>query len=240
MKDSTCRWPSVVEIEVNSRCNRRCIYCPNSVPSFPSVERYMSRELFEKIIFELADIKFSGRLSFHFFNEPLLRRDLEELVRWARLQLPLAYFVLYTNGDLLSENRYTDLLDAGMDHFLVTRHDFDSYPERRFQFVQHPNNFTVSGRGGTIAQSSEPLNIACFAPSEMLNVLVDGDVVLCHEDAEKQYIMGSFATQTLTDIWFGKRFAAFRASLEKGDRLGAGGICQRCDNRLYPVPGAAI
>src|SRR5215203_3268494 len=180
MKDSTCRWPSVVEIEVNSRCNRRCIYCPNSLPSFPTAERYMSRKLFEKIIFELAGIEFSGRLSFHFFNEPLLRRDLEELVKWARPQLPLAYFVLYTNGDLLTEKRYTALLDAGMDHFLVTRHDFDSYPERPFQFVQLPNNFTVSGRGGTIARSSEPLDIACFAPSEMLNVSVDGEVVLCH------------------------------------------------------------
>jgi 2-deoxy-scyllo-inosamine dehydrogenase (SAM-dependent) len=127
-----------------------------------------------------------------------------------------------------------------MDHFLVTRHDFDSYPERPFQFVQHPNNFTVSGRGGTIARSSEPLDIGCFAPSEMLNVSVDGEVVLCHEDAEKQYIMGNIATQTLADIWFGKGFAAFRASLERGDRLGAGAICQRCDNRLYPVPGAAI
>lgn len=233
-------WPSVVEIEVNSRCNRQCVYCPNSLPDLRSADRFMSTELFEKIIIELAQIEFSGRLSFHFFNEPLIRRDLEELVAWARPKLSLAYFVLYTNGDLLSEPRYASLLEAGLDHFLVTRHDFDAYPERPFQFVQLPNNFTLSGRGGTIAHSDEPLDIACFAPSEMLIVTVNGDVVLCHEDAERNHVMGSFALQTLPEIWFGERFLLFRKSLEKGERANAGSMCQQCDNRLYPLPGAAI
>lgn len=200
----------------------------------------MSNEMFEKIILELARIEFSGRLSFHFFNEPLIRRDLETLVAWARTKLTSAYFVLYTNGDLLSERRYTALLEAGIDHFLVTRHDFDAYPERPFQFVQLPNNFTISGRGGTIAQSDEPLDIACFGPSEMLIVTVNGDVVLCHEDAERKYVMGSFATQTLSEIWFGAPFLSFRQSLEKGDRAHASSMCQHCDNRLYPLPGVAI
>ena len=200
----------------------------------------MSKALFEKIILELAEIEFSGRLSFHFFNEPLLRRDLESLVVWARPRLPFAYFVLYTNGDLLSQSRYEALLEAGMDHFLVTRHDFDAYPERAFQFVQNPSNFTVSGRGGVIASSKKALEIGCFAPSEMLNVSVDGDVVLCHEDAEKRHVMGNLTVQGLPEIWFGERFEAFRRPLEHGDRLGAGTICARCDNRLYPVPGTAI
>lgn len=240
MKNENRAWPSVVEIEVNSRCNRKCIYCPNSVPSFPSTEKHMSAALFEKIIHELTEIQFSGRLSFHFYNEPLLRRDLESLVAWARPRLPFAYFVLYTNGDFLSESRYEALLDAGMDHFLVTRHDFDAYPTRAFQFVQHPHNFTVSGRGGTIAESEEALDIGCFAPSEMLNITVDGDVVLCHEDAEKRHIMGSLAVQKLSEVWFGERFEAFREPLERGDRISAGAICARCDNRLYPISGTAI
>jgi len=200
----------------------------------------MEETLFEKIVVELEQIEFSGRLSFHFFNEPLIRRDLEALVSWARPRLPLSYLVLYTNGDLLNEDRYSALLRAGIDNFLVTRHDFDSYPSREFQFVQHPNNFTLSGRGGTIARSDEPLDLACFGPSEMLIVTVNGDVVLCHEDAERRHVMGTFRTQTLPEIWFSDRFEAFRAPLEHGDRARAGSMCRSCDNRLYPVPGTAI
>lgn len=234
------RWPSVVEIEVNSRCNRRCGYCPNSLPDLPRVDKFMDRELYKRIIRELAAIEFSGRLSFHFFNEPLVRRDLEALVAWARAALPWAYLVLFTNGDLLDDDRHAALLEAGVDQFLVTRHDFDAYPERPFQFVQHPSNFTLSGRGGTIAHTDEPLDIACFGPSEMMIVTVNGDVVLCHEDAERRHVMGTFATQTLPEIWFSDQFLAFRGVLERGDRVAAGPMCQRCDNRLYPVPGAAI
>jgi 2-deoxy-scyllo-inosamine dehydrogenase (SAM-dependent) len=234
------RWPSVVEIEVNSRCNRRCVYCPNSLPDRPKTDKFMDVGLFKKIIGELAAIEFSGRLSFHFFNEPLVRRDLEALVAWARAQLPWAYLVLFTNGDLLDDRRHADLLEAGLDHFLVTRHDFDSYPERPFQFVQLPSNFTLSGRGGTIAHSSEPLDIACFGPSEMMIVTINGDVVLCHEDAERRHVMGTLAVQSLPEIWFSDRFQAFREPLERGDRGAAGLMCGACDNRLYPVPGAAI
>lgn len=234
------RWPSVVEIEVNSRCNRRCVYCPNSLPDLPRVEKFMYKELFKMIILELEYIEFSGRLSFHFFNEPLVRRDLEALVAWARARLPWAYFLLYTNGDLLDDDRHAALLEAGIDNFLVTRHDFDAYPERPFQFVQLPSNFTLSGRGGTIARTDEPLDIACFGPSEMMIVTVNGDVVLCHEDAERRHVMGTFATQTLEEIWFSKRFMEFREPLERGDRSAASAMCRTCDNRLYPVAGAAI
>lgn len=234
------RLPSVVEIEVNSRCNRRCGYCPNSLPELPAVDNFMEVELFEKIVGDLGRAGFSGRLSFHFFNEPLVRRDLEALVASARKRLPWAYLLLYTNGDLLDDGRHAALLEAGIDQFLVTRHDFDEYPERAFQYVQHPSNFTLSGRGGTVARSEEPLDIACFGPSEMMIVTVNGDVVLCHEDAERRHVMGTFRTQTLEEIWFSDRFLVFREPLERGDRAGAGPMCGACDNRLYPVPGAAI
>jgi cyclic pyranopterin phosphate synthase len=234
------RWPSVVEIEVNSRCNRRCSYCPNSQPDRPAAQNLMSRDLYERIIDQLAAIDFSGRLSFHFFNEPLLRKDLATLVAHARARLPHAYFGLYTNGDLLDDARYAILLAAGIDHFLVTRHSWDSFPERPFQFVQHPDNFALSGRGGTVAQAPAPLDLACFAPTEMMIVMVNGDVVLCHEDADRLNVMGNLARQSLSEVWRCDRFQALRRALERGAREQAAGICRLCDNRLHPIAGGAI
>src|SRR5438132_14121294 len=94
-------WPSVVEIEIGVRCNRTCFYCPNSTIGSTSSSSFMGLDLFERIIIQLSDIAFSGRLSFHFYNEPLMRKDLEVLVAIARGALPVAHLVLYTNGDLL-------------------------------------------------------------------------------------------------------------------------------------------
>lgn len=234
------RGPNVVEIEVNRRCNRRCSYCPNSLDDWRQPEERIEDALFHRIIVMLAEINFSGRLSFHFFNEPLLHPWIEDLVRIARTSLPLAYIVLYTNGDLLDECRYQRLLAAGIDHFLVTRHGWDKYPERPFQFVQHPDNFALSGRGGTIANVSAPLEIACYGPSEMMVVTVIGDVVLCHEDANRTYVMGSLDRQELAEVWESEAFVVARQKLEAGCRGDGPAICHQCDNRLYPLPGATI
>ena len=200
----------------------------------------MEITLFHRIIGMLRDIEFTGRLSFHFFNEPLIRRDLEELVAWVRPKLPRAYFVLYTNGDLLTDERYGRLLEAGIDLFLVTRHDWDAYPDRPLQRVQMPSNFPISSRGGVVVPVQDPLDIPCYGPSEMMIVTINGDVVLCHEDAFKAYVMGNLAHQNMAEVWRSPDFEHARELLETGCRAAGPRICSACDNRLYPVPGAAI
>lgn len=233
--------PDVVELEVNAHCNRRCGYCPNAFPEHRRPAELMATSLFERVVGMLGRVEFSGRLSFHLFGEPLLRDDLEDLIAWARPRLRMAYFVLYTNGDFLDDARYESLLAAGMDRFKVTRHGWDeTFPERPFQSVRHPNHFTVSGRGGVVARESAPLDIACHAPSEMLIVAFNGDVLLCHEDASRRHVMGNLAKQDLENVWGSPRFQAVRRSLEAGRRGGGTDTCARCDSRLYPLPGAAI
>src|SRR5947209_6778178 len=113
-------WPSVVEIEVGVRCNRTCSYCPNGTIGPSASSALMELGLYTRVVSQLGEIEFCGRLSFHFYNEPLMRKDLESLVSIARGTLPFAHLVLYTNGDLLTDARYRGLLDAGIDFFIVT------------------------------------------------------------------------------------------------------------------------
>lgn len=233
-------WPNVVEIEVNRHCNRKCSYCPTSLSKGPNKAEMMTVELYHRVIEMLHQIEFSGRLSFHFYNEPLLRKDLEELVAWARAKLPFAFFVLYTNGDLLNQLRYEKLFEAGIDRFKVTRHDWEDFPQRPFQMVQFPDNFAVSGRGGSISQEEHSLDLHCYAPSEMLIVTLNGDVVLCHEDAERKYIMGNLQSQTLSEVWYSNEFKNIRKQLISQKRCSGPAICQKCNSTLYPVPGASI
>ena len=240
-QDDTVRdWPDVVEIEVNRHCNRHCEYCPNSLPGFHTPVAFMETALFQRIIKMLRGIEFTGRLSFHFFNEPLIRRDLEDLVAWARMELPWAYFVLYTNGDFLTDERHALLLEAGIDLFLVTRHDWDDYPDRPLQRVLVPSDFPISSRGGSVVDVPSPLDIPCYGPSEMMIITLNGDVVLCHEDAFRSHVMGNLARQELAEVWRAPAFERARELLEAGRRADGPSLCSACDNRLYPVPGAAI
>lgn len=234
-------WFQVIEIEVNRLCNLSCKYCPQGKKSMRvKEETYMPFLLFKRIIDMLADINYSGRLSFHHYNEPLLRSDLDKLVEYARKSVPSAYFVLYTNGVFLDDNRYHDLLNAGIDYFFITNHNNITLPERKYQLIRRPGEFFLSGRAGLIDSVESPMTLPCYAPSEMFIVRYDGGVVLCHEDAEAQHIMGSLKEETLEDIWFSETFEEKRRLLEKGQRAEAGGICAVCDNRLHPLPDTAI
>jgi len=230
---------TVVEVEVNSLCNRKCSYCPVSILPKPSVLRYMSKDVFNRLIIELKKIEFSGRFSYQFYNEPLLRRDLENLVQQVSIELPDTYQVLYTNGDLLSEERYKGLKETGIAHFIVTRHDFSPIPERELQTVLLPTDLQLTNRGGIMSNLSESLTLPCYAPSEMLIVTVTGDVILCYEDAKRTQVMGNILESSIEEIWFSQDFVELRKSLVKGNRDKAASICENCSNQAHHKPNTS-
>jgi cyclic pyranopterin phosphate synthase len=233
-------WFTVVEIEVNSRCNRRCSYCPVSLPDRQPQQAMMSDETFLHFVKELRQVGYSSRLSYHHYNEPLLRLDLERLVAIVKSDLPKCSQVLYTNGDLLSNKRYEALRDAGIDHFIVTRHDGSSFPEREAQTILLPEDLILTNRGGlmaTVAHLNSALEIPCYAPADMLVVTVEGDVLLCCDDADRTQVMGNILHQSLKEIWFSPRFSRIRELLKQGRRVEASPICAKCSNTEYCGPG---
>lgn len=227
---------SVVEIEVNSRCNLKCNYCPSSILPMDGIPEYMRVEVFSRLLDELARIGFSGRLSYHFYNEPLLRHDLEMLVSQVSDRLPKAYQLLFTNGVLLTNKRYHSLLEAGLDYFVVTSHNNKPIPEREFQKVILPTELILTNRGGTMFTLDKSLDRPCYAPDEMLIVTCTGDVLLCFEDAKRNHIMGNIMEKSLEEIWFSSRFASIRNLLKDGKRNEASSICKNCNNTDYTEP----
>ena len=80
-------------IETTTQCNRRCGYCPNSVydRSLKHNSHLMSEHLFMKIINDLKEMRFAGRISPHFYGEPLLDKRLYRLMKYAHDTLPKAH-----------------------------------------------------------------------------------------------------------------------------------------------------
>jgi radical SAM protein with 4Fe4S-binding SPASM domain len=238
-----------VEIEINHRCNRRCSYCPNSVAE-RKTKGTMSLDLYTRILEQLVEMSFSGRISFDFYNEPLLHPKLEQLVGLTKKRLPSVKMHLYSNGTLLTVLKFRALLDAGIHSFVITRHEMDE--ERSFTFEKTLNELTADelqsviyrkhseirlfNRGGSLPHlGTATLALSpCFIPSHLLTILVDGRVLGCFEDFKEELIMGDIKSEKLIDIWSNEKYTKLRRSLMRGLRH-QHSPCRSC-NRTQVLP----
>ena len=225
----------MVEIEINAHCNRRCSYCPQGVASYRKSPRFMDIENFKRITLILKEADFEGRLSYHFYNEPLLHRQLDDFIKIVRDELPKAHQVIFTNGDLLTDKRYLELRELGVYKLIVTSHGGKVFPEREGQVNLTPQNLNLTNRGGKVLEESETLHVPCFAPSTMLIVGIDGDILICYEDADKKTVLGNLFLTPLSEIWNSEKAVRIRARLEAGDRT-VEDICKVCNNVSHNTP----
>lgn len=101
--------------ELTYRCPLQCPYCSNPLDFAQHKEELTTRQWIE--VFRQARELGAAQLGFS-GGEPLVRQDLEELVRAAR---DLGYYTnLITSGIGLSEARIEALAKAGLDHIQVS------------------------------------------------------------------------------------------------------------------------
>jgi MoaA/NifB/PqqE/SkfB family radical SAM enzyme len=146
---------STLELEVTSRCNRHCSFCPNSVYERPT-ER-MDRALIEKACAELGALKYHGRLSPYVYNEPM--RDAPQL-EWAletfRRLAPRSKIIMSSNGDFLRKlggaSYLEHLYDLGLNAILLNAYEpglYEAYVDMTRTVKALPGsiwNATVRGR----------------------------------------------------------------------------------------------
>ena len=236
--------PSIVELSSSGTCNRTCIFCPRSDPTYPDIEEFMSPELTEKLGFQLAAVHFSGLVIFSGFVEPLLDKKISDHIAILRNYLPEAQIEIVTNGDVLNEERLNRLFDSGLSTLLISvydgKEDADRFEEmcrradlRNDQFVirnrylpeEQDFGITMNNRAGMMDNTvykrpslSEPLPKACFYPN--YNFFMDylGDVLLCPHDWGKKMVIGNLLKQDFTEIWFSKLLMTARRRLNRSDR----------------------
>ena len=112
--------PLCISFEVTYACNARCRHCHLGGPV--ANETRASPAEFGKISQWLRPVvaQISG-------GEPLLRKDLEEIVRAIHRPEGPPFIVVTTNGALLNRKRYESLRAAGVDEFSLSL----DYPDER-------------------------------------------------------------------------------------------------------------
>jgi len=243
IKHGTIDFFGDINIEINTDCNRACKYCPNSNHSRSKKEnrKLMDEHIFKKIINELSDLRWSGRISPQFYGEPLLDKRIFSLMGYAHLKLPKARLLLISNGDYLDIKTYKKLKDSGVSKFLITQHGKTVSPAMRellkylkqnskemdsVSYSKRDDSIPMYNRGGLVNPKIVDYYPRCRLSKNPVVIDYDGNVILCCNDYHSSIKFGNVRNKTLLEIWNCFEYRNIRRELQKG--IYSLPICKKC------------
>ncbi len=130
IKNYFTKRPFCMSFEVTYHCNARCKHCHlggtvNEERTTPQRYGELCREL-KPLVAQVSG------------GEPLLRRDLEQIIEALKTPNRAPYIVVTTNGVLLTKERYRSLREVGVDEFSLS---LDYPDERHDEFRAVPGLF---------------------------------------------------------------------------------------------------
>lgn len=233
-----------VEIETINRCNNDCSFCPANVKQDIRHVTKMDRKLFEKIIGELEEMNYSGRISYFSNCEPLLDDRIFEFIEYGKKHLPNAYHSLFTNGLLLNMEGYKKLI-AHLDYLRINNYDdnLELYPsvkalieekidEKNCQVVVEvrKKNQVLLNRGGLSPNNNKKslYNSPCLLPFVQMVIRPDGKISRCCQDVYGNETLGDVSKESIMKAFAGEKYNEYRESMLSGNRCKTE-YCSECD-----------
>ena len=245
--------PTEIEISESGTCNRSCSFCPRSAADFEDKKEFISNELYEKLCLELNELNYKGTIRFSGFVEPLLDKNIYNLLKMGRKYLPDCNIEMVTNGDPLNLKRLKKLFENGLNRILISAYDSKEDADKledlcksadlsteqyivRHRYYSEEQDFgiTLSNRAGLMENAEykikalkEPLKNPCYIPSYTFFLDYQGDVLMCPHDWGKKVLLGNLTKENFLDIWFSKKSLRIRKMLNNANRNFA--PCNVCD-----------
>lgn len=245
--------PTEIEISESGTCNRKCSFCPRSKPDYQDKKEFISNELHLKLCHELKEIKYQGTIRYSGFVEPLLDKNIYNLISMVRSYLPQSNIEIVTNGDPLNLLRLKKLFQCGLNKILISVYDGEQDAKKfedlcinanltkkqyivRHRYYSEKKDFgiTLSNRAGEMENAAfkihglkEPLKKPCYIPSYTFFLDYQGDVLICPHDWGKKIILGNLNQQSFLSIWYSEQSKKIRKLLNKSNRNFS--PCNVCD-----------
>ena len=122
-KNNKFKYPifSSIELNIHGSCNRRCAFCPRvDEELYPNLDEYLDINFFRKMLGELKQNNYTGRMGFSGFSEPLLHKNIVEIVSLYKEMFPENRLEIVTNGDYLDFDMAKKLFDNGLYNIRVS------------------------------------------------------------------------------------------------------------------------
>ncbi len=235
-----------VEIETVNRCNGSCSFCPVSKGNDSREYHVMPQELFESIIDQLAEIDYAGKLALFSNNEPFLDETIIAKHKYARKKLPHARMHLFTNGTLLTVEKFTEIIKY-LDELVIDNYQQElklikpcreiveyckDHPElkEKTTIVLRKSNEILSSRGGDAPNRNDKVSYPkakCALPYKQLIIRPDGKVSLCCNDPLGKNTLADLTKESIMEAWNNDRLKNVREHIYRG--RGDWEHCKYCD-----------
>lgn len=199
-------------------------------------------------------MNYSGILSLYSNNEPFFDERIIDFQKYATEKLPHTYFCLFTNGTLLTFEKFMEIMPF-LDELIIDNYNdskeintpelqkiysyIESNPEmkERVHFLFRLQNEVLFSRGGTAPNKKGKndrrlLSVICPLPFHQLVIRPTGEISLCCNDALGKYTMGDLRVQSIQEIWTSEKYESLRREMLTNARRNLS-LCNECD-RSYP------
>lgn len=211
-----------IQIMTRHECNLKCAFCPNSYREQTKYE--MPHLLFSKILDELSEINYDGRITPYLMNEPFLDKRLPVLIKEAREKCQNATIDICTNGIIPTHKDMKKLFDIGLNNADISCYNQETYEKwldvDRLHLVRISNQSPhLNNRGGNSPNFGFPINHGyCERPFEQMYINAWGEAILCCSDYKRIVVLGDVNTTSLVEIWNNDLYNEYRQALQAGMR----------------------
>lgn len=234
-----------VLIETRTDCNNDCPFCPQHFNEKPL--GIMRWKTYTKIIDNLVEIGFAGRVALMVSNEPLLENRIIDMIDYAKLKSPRLFLDITTNGRLLTLDIVDSLFEHGLDNLNINDYRGDRHlnPEKISSnldpiMVVYKNNpkLTLQKRsfteqlpnyGGNVPHTSSRNQVVKFCNFPFRKLVIDhsGSVIVCCNDFLSKTQIGNIHQKSLIECWNAPEFNLYRDALINLSRIG---LCSKCND----------
>lgn len=201
--------------------------CPLSIEKSKKI---LPADIFYSSIDCLNKYNYTGGISFHRYNEPLMDPRLIDFVKYAREKCPYSDIFILTNGFYLNQELLDELVSAGVTHINVTgysREEFNrlanlkaSIPYKVFESIFDDRLKLYDW------EKIKKEKIPCYQPLSDLIITRDAELGLCHFDWKCKYSFGNLKEQALDEILLNSDIGKIYEDLTLGIRHFE--LCKHC------------
>ena len=227
-----------------NRCNGNCSFCGAASSRDTRIPYIMSEELLDKILDECRRLDYCGRITMEGLNEPFLDVRMKHIIPHIKKTVPKAGIHIITNGIMLDPEVLWHIYPhIEKIHINCYEEKYLDKIKKCISYVKEKNNgaiekikFTLRKQTEILAQFGqnecgrsrvESLACSCILPFNTLSVLPDGKINLCISDIKGSYLLGDVHTESLRDIWYGKKADDYRKKIVGGRK--ELDLCKNCD-----------